>query len=83
MLTFHSILDFLREAGLRCTGSPHSRTRQLAALRRLDARLLKDIGLTPEEAKQAIARPPSRNRDKPPASRFAGPTPTVKPYPNR
>lgn len=56
MLTFDTILDFLREFGLRCTGSPHSRHRQLAALRRLDAHLLKDIGLTPEEARSAIVR---------------------------
>jgi len=55
MLTFDKILDFLREFGLRCIGSPHSRYRQLAALRRLDAHLLKDIGLTPEEAKSATA----------------------------
>jgi uncharacterized protein YjiS (DUF1127 family) len=56
MPIFDTILDFLREFGLRCIGSPHSRHRQLAALRRLDAHLLKDIGLTPEEAQSAIAR---------------------------
>jgi hypothetical protein len=80
MLTFHSILDFLREAGLRCTGSPHSRTRQLAALRRLDARLLKDIGLTPEEAKQAITR--RRPAAKPEPRQAAG-IEIRRPYANR
>jgi hypothetical protein len=56
MSTFHSILDGLREFALNCTGSPHSRSRQLAALRRLDAHLLRDIGLTAEEAARAVSR---------------------------
>jgi len=54
MLSLKPILDGLREAALSCMGSPHSRRRQLSALRNLDAHLLKDIGLTPEEAKRAI-----------------------------
>jgi hypothetical protein len=77
MLTFDTILDFLREFGLRCIGSPRSRHRQLAALRRLDAHLLKDIGLTPEEAKSATGWPvPAPKRQ----------TATMnlrRPYPNR
>jgi uncharacterized protein YjiS (DUF1127 family) len=65
MLTFRSILDALRELGLSCIGSPHSRSRQLAALKRLDAHLLNDIGLTPEqvqgaEALQDLSRPAAR-----------------------
>ena len=52
MFSFRSILDEIRETALLCIGSPDSRTRQLAALRRLDAHLLKDIGLTPEEARE-------------------------------
>ena len=55
MLTFSSILDGLREFALTCTGSPHSRTRQLAALKRLDAHLLRDIGLTAEEAARGVS----------------------------
>jgi len=42
-------------AWLSCIGSPHSRSRQLAALRRLDTHLLKDIGLTPEQVQGAKA----------------------------
>jgi uncharacterized protein YjiS (DUF1127 family) len=53
MVTLRSILDSLREAALCCIGSPDSRTRQLAALRNLDAHLLKDIGVTREEAHRA------------------------------
>ena len=60
MLTFRSILDALRETALSCIGSPHARSRQLAALRRLDDRLLKDIGLTVEEVKQATLRQTQR-----------------------
>jgi len=55
MLTFRSILDGVQETWLSCIGSPHSRSRQLAALRRLDAHLLKDIGLTPEQVREAKA----------------------------
>src|SRR3954452_15037565 len=55
MSTLRAILDGIREAALCCIGSPHSRTRQLAALRNLDAHLLKDIGITAEEAKQGAA----------------------------
>lgn len=49
MFTLRSIPEALREFWLLCTGSPHSRSRQLAALRKLDGHLLKDIGLTPED----------------------------------
>jgi uncharacterized protein YjiS (DUF1127 family) len=80
MLTFHSTLDFLREFGLRCIGSPQSRHRQLAALRRLDAHLLKDIGLTPEEAKSAIAGHQSAANSEP---RKIGRLETRRPYLNR
>jgi uncharacterized protein YjiS (DUF1127 family) len=80
MPTFDTILDFLREFGLRCIGSPHSRHRQLAALQRLDAHLLKDIGLTPEEAKQAIAR---RRLVTKPEPRHAATMELRRPYPNR
>jgi hypothetical protein len=80
MLTFHSILDFLREFGLRCIGSPDSRTRQLAALRRLDAHLLKDIGLTREEAKLAIARRQPALKSEP---RKTATLDIRRPYPNR
>ena len=52
MPTLRSVLERIREAMLYCAGSPHSRTRQLAALRRLDAHLLRDIGLTAEEAER-------------------------------
>jgi len=55
MLTFRSILDGFRELALTCTGSPHSKTRQLAALKRLDAHLLCDIGLTAEEAAGGVS----------------------------
>jgi len=55
MFSLKPILDALREAALCCIGSPHSRRRQLAALRNLDAHLLKDIGITPEEARQALS----------------------------
>jgi uncharacterized protein YjiS (DUF1127 family) len=80
MPTFDTILDFLREFWLRCTGSPHSRYRQIAALQRLDAHLLKDIGLTPEEAKSAIARlrPVAKS-----APRKAAAMDLRRPYPNR
>ena len=56
MSTFRSILDGIRELGLSCMGSPRSRTRQLAALRKLDAHLLKDIGLTPEQVQRGLPR---------------------------
>ena len=52
MLSFRSILDDVRETVLYCSGSPHSRLRQLTALRNLDAHLLKDIGLTAEEVRR-------------------------------
>jgi uncharacterized protein YjiS (DUF1127 family) len=52
MFTLQSFLDEVREFWLRCIGSPHSRSRQLAALRKLDAHLLNDIGLTPEDVRQ-------------------------------
>jgi uncharacterized protein YjiS (DUF1127 family) len=55
MFSSKSILESLREIALTCTGSPHSRTRQLAALRKLDAHLLADIGLTQEEASRGFA----------------------------
>ena len=55
MSPLSSILDALREFALNCTGSPHSRSRQLAALRRLDAHLLRDIGLTAEEAARGVS----------------------------
>ena len=55
MPSFRSILDSVREAAFCCIGSPHSRTRQLAALRDLDAHLLTDIGLTREEVQQGAA----------------------------
>jgi uncharacterized protein YjiS (DUF1127 family) len=55
MSTLRLILDGIREAALCCIGSPHSRTRQLAALRNLDAHLLNDIGLTHEEARRGSA----------------------------
>jgi uncharacterized protein YjiS (DUF1127 family) len=79
MPTFDMILDFLREFGLRCIGSPHSRARQLAALQRLDTHLLKDIGLTPEEAKQAVTRRPAAKRE----PRQAASMDLRRPYPNR
>ena len=55
MSIFASILDGLREFARNCTGSPHSRSRQLAALRRLDAHLLRDIGRTAEEAARGVS----------------------------
>jgi uncharacterized protein YjiS (DUF1127 family) len=55
MIVFRSILDGIREAGLWLTGSPHSRIRQRAALRNLDAHLLRDIGLTAEAARRGGA----------------------------
>jgi uncharacterized protein YjiS (DUF1127 family) len=55
MLTLRTILDGIREAALSLSGSPHSRRRQQAALRNLDAHLLKDIGITPEEASRGTA----------------------------
>ncbi|MBX6324381.1 MAG: DUF1127 domain-containing protein, partial [Rhodospirillaceae bacterium] len=44
------ILGALREAWRCLTASPHSRRRQLEALRALDDRLLADIGLSRGEA---------------------------------
>jgi uncharacterized protein YjiS (DUF1127 family) len=55
MSIFHSIPTEIREIWLTCIGSPDSRTRQLAALRSLDAHLLSDIGLTPEQVHAAKA----------------------------
>jgi hypothetical protein len=55
MFSYRSVLDVLQEAVLCCIGSPNSRKRQLAALRNLDAHLLKDIGVTAEEAQQGVA----------------------------
>jgi uncharacterized protein YjiS (DUF1127 family) len=65
MFTFRSILDGLREFALNCTGSPHSRSRQLAALRRLDAHLLRDIGLTAEEAARGVSHRAALQPDAP------------------
>ena len=67
MFTFRSILDSVREFALSCTGSPHSRSRQLAALRKLDAHLLQDIGLTPEEARRGdpLRAPATKDRPRP------------------
>jgi uncharacterized protein YjiS (DUF1127 family) len=60
MVTLQTILDEVREFWLLCIGSPHSRSRQLAALRKLDAHLLEDIGLTPEELLGVKAVGPTR-----------------------
>jgi uncharacterized protein YjiS (DUF1127 family) len=65
MPTFRSILDGIRELGLSCIGSPHSRARQLAALRKLDAHLLKDIGLTPEQVQRGLPRRAAPAQDAP------------------
>jgi uncharacterized protein YjiS (DUF1127 family) len=54
MTTFDTILGAVREIWLSCTGSPLSRSRQLAALRKLDTHLLADIGLTPDEARRGV-----------------------------
>lgn len=79
MPTLRSILDEIREVALSCIGSPHSRSRQLAALRKLDAHLLKDIGLTPEEVKRAtIGRSPIDRAPRQPVSMDIG-----TPFPNR
>jgi uncharacterized protein DUF1127 len=48
--------EVLVEAGGYLVGSPRSRLHQLACLRALDDRLLKDIGLTRTEAAQGKAR---------------------------
>jgi uncharacterized protein YjiS (DUF1127 family) len=80
MATMRSILDSLRELALCCIGSPDSRIRQLAALRNLDAHLLQDIGITPEEARRAVAR---RAVTVEPAPRPVVPLDTRQPYPNR
>jgi uncharacterized protein YjiS (DUF1127 family) len=45
-----SLRDIWRELVRYLTGSPRSRLRQLAALRELDDRMLRDIGVTREEA---------------------------------
>ena len=60
MFSYRSVHAAIREFYLCCIGSPQSRSRQLAALRRLDGHLLKDIGLTPEavERAQVLADPP-------------------------
>ena len=79
MPTLRSILDAVREAALSFIGSPHSRSRQLAALRKLDAHLLKDIGLTPEEVERAtIGRSPIH-----PAPRRPLSLDVRTPFPNR
>lgn len=80
MATFRSILDSLREMALRCIGSPHSRTRQLAALRNLDAHLLQDIGVTLEEARRATT---SRMLADVQASRQTSCLDVGRPYTNR
>ena len=80
MVTFRWILDSVREAALCSIGSPHSRTRQLAALRRLDAHLLADIGITPDEAERgAIWRAAPTEQ----AARPAVHLEIRRPYPNR
>jgi uncharacterized protein YjiS (DUF1127 family) len=77
MFTLRSILDGIQEAALRCVGSPHSRTRQLAALRNLDAHLLLDIGLTVEEARRAVSHRAESLVDS------RRPAVGLEPYPNR
>jgi len=69
MSALHTILDAVREFWLTSIGSPHSRSRQLAALRKLDAHLLKDIGLTPDEARRGdpYGAPPERDARRPAA----------------
>ena len=63
MSPFHTALDAVREFWLSCIGSPLSRSRQLAALSKLDAHLLKDIGLTPDEVRSGVpfGAAPARN----------------------
>jgi uncharacterized protein YjiS (DUF1127 family) len=80
MATMRSILDSLRELALCCIGSPDSRIRQLAALRNLDAHLLQDIGITPEEARRAIARRAAAAEQTP---RAVACLDARQPYPNR
>jgi uncharacterized protein YjiS (DUF1127 family) len=65
MFSTRWILAAIREAALCCIGSPHSRTRQLAALRKLDAHLLRDIGITPEEARRGFYRRDAAAKDSP------------------
>src|SRR5262249_7737145 len=77
MLTLRSILDGIHEFGLSCVGSPDSRSRQLAALRNLDAHLLNDIGLTAEEARQGFGPVAEAAKDAP--HQAAG----LRPYPHR
>lgn len=45
------IIRLLREAALYIGASPHSRLHQLGALRDLDERLLRDIGICREAAR--------------------------------
>ncbi len=47
---FDIIIELSIELGLLITGSPHSRLRQRAALRRLDSRLRADVGVSRAEA---------------------------------
>jgi hypothetical protein len=65
MFTLTTVLDGIREAALYCSGSPLSRTRQLAALRKLDAHLLCDIGLTADEARRGYALRASKGQTGP------------------
>ena len=58
--TISSIKDILQEAARYLTASPHSRLRQLHALRELDDRLLADVGVTRREA---LCSRPIRRRD--------------------
>jgi uncharacterized protein YjiS (DUF1127 family) len=80
MPTIDTILDALREFWLSCIGSPQSRSRQLAALQRLDAHLLKDIGLTADEARRGapLNRAAAKN-----AKPRAGAVAVRGAYPNR
>jgi uncharacterized protein YjiS (DUF1127 family) len=65
---FDTILGAVRETWLSCTGSPLSRSRQLAALRKLDAHLLADIGLTPDEARRGVPFGAAMAKDAPRAA---------------
>jgi len=57
------LLALLREIGRAFACSPWSRTRQKAALRALDQRLLRDIGVTAREARLGRREPAGASAD--------------------
>jgi len=79
----------LRELAAWLGGSPHSRLRQLEQLRALDERMLRDVGLTRSQARQARLKGGKNRPAGPPAAAGAdralgagaGAPPPAAPFP--